>query len=427
MFGTLKIASRDLTTPYFSLLPSCVSLRIAMPNIGALPVSADHASEGTSSSESPPLTSTIELAVVIPTFNERENIFVLVPAVEKALLATQWELIFVDDNSPDGTAECIRRLAATDRRIRVLERIGRRGLSSACIEGMLATPAPYIAVMDADLQHDERVLPKLLELMKSEHLDLVVASRNVGGGSREGFSSWRLWLSSMGSRIGRLVYQSEVSDPMSGFFLIDRAFFRQVVHGLSGAGFKILVDLLASSPRPIRIGEVPYHFRRRQLGESKLDVRVELEYLYLILDKAIGRIVPTRFVLFVLVGSAGLLIHLSTLGLLYGWGKTSFKIAQLVATIVAMTFNFLLNNIVTFRDRRLRGRRLAIGILTFYAACSVGAVINISFAQSLFHLGLTWYLAGIAGMAVSSVWNYSVNLVLTWRRNSSSAASAMRS
>jgi dolichol-phosphate mannosyltransferase len=411
---------QQLTLNLFSYPLSCVSLRIAMPDTGALPVSADNPPEGTAGSESQPLTSPIELGVVVPTFNERENIPVLVLALHKALAAIQWELIFVDDNSPDGTAEYIRRLAATDRRIRVLERIGRRGLSSACIEGMLATPAPYIAIMDADLQHDEHVLPKLLELMKSEHLDIVVASRNVAGGSRETFSSWRLWLSSMGSRIGRLVYQCEVSDPMSGFFLIDRAFFRQIADRLSGAGFKILVDLLASSSRPIRIREVPYHFRRRQRGESKLDVRAELEYLYLILDKTIGRIVPARFVLFVLVGSAGLLIHLSTLGLLYGWEKTSFKIAQLVATIVAMTFNFLLNNVVTFRDRRLRGWQLAVGLFTFYSACSLGAVINLSFAQFLFHLGLAWYLAGLAGMAVSSVWNYGVNLILTWRRNSSS-------
>jgi dolichol-phosphate mannosyltransferase len=389
-----------------------------MPETGALPISPDHRLESPSISESGPLLSPIELAIVVPTFNERENVSMLVPALETALQAIQWELIFVDDNSPDGTAECIRRLAATDRRIRVLERIGRRGLSSACIEGMLATAAPYIAIMDADLQHDERVLPKLLELMKTEHLDLVVASRNVAGGSQEGFSSWRLWLSATGSRIARLVYRSEVTDPMSGFFLVDREFFRQAVHRLSGTGFKILVDLLASSPRPARLKEVPYHFRRRQLGESKLDARVELEYLYLIVDKAIGRVVPTRFVLFVLVGSAGLLIHLSTLGLLYDWGKTSFKAAQLAGTIVAMTFNFLLNNVVTFRDRRLRGRRLAVGLFTFYAACSLGAVINLSFAQFLFHLGVPWYLAGLTGMAVSSVWNYGVNLILTWRRNS---------
>lgn len=400
---------------------------INMVATAALPVSAAREFESTSASESQPRALPIELAVVVPTFNERDNISLLVPALEKALPAIQWELIFVDDNSPDGTGECIRRLAATDRRIRVLERIGRRGLSSACIEGMLATPAPYIAVMDADLQHDERVLPKLLELMKSEDLDIAVASRNLAGGSCEGFSAWRLWLSSMGSRMGRLVCRSEVSDPMSGFFLVNRAFFRQTAHRLSGAGFKILVDLLASSPRPVRVGEVPYHFRRRQLGESKLDVRAELEYLYLILDKTIGRIVPTRFVLFVLVGSAGLVIHLSTLGQLYGWEKTSFKVAQLAGTIVAMTFNFLLNNVVTFRDRQLRGWRLASGLLTFYAACSLGAVINVSFAQSLFHLGFAWYVAGLAGMAVSSVWNYGVNLVLTWRRNSSSAASATRS
>ncbi len=169
--------------------------------------------------------------------------------------------------------------------------------------------------------------------------------------------------------MGRLVYHADVSDPMSGFFLVDRAFFRQVVHRLSGTGFKILLDLLASSRRPIRVGEVPYHFRSRQLGESKLDVRVELEYLYLILDKVIGRFVPIRFVLFVLVGSAGLLIHLSTLGLLYDWGKTSFRVAQLAGTIIAMTFNFLLNNAVTFRDRRLRG--MAITCRALYVLCGL--------------------------------------------------------
>jgi dolichol-phosphate mannosyltransferase len=322
----------------------------------------------------------------------------------------------VDDHSPDGTADQVRTVAATNRRIRVLERIGRHGLSSACIEGMLATPARYIAVMDADMQHDESVLPRMLERIKSEHLDVVVASRNAPGGSMGEFSNRRVWLSAFGARISRWVCHCDVSDPMSGFFIVDRSFFERIAPRLTGTGFKLLVDLLASSPTPVRIGEVPYHFRMRQRGESKLDINVELEYLYLLVDKTIGGLLPTRFALFVLVGSLGLLVHLGILGMLYTRLGVGFAVSQVTATAVAMTFNFILNNIVTFRDRRLRGWRIATGLLTFYAACSLGAFINVAFARSLLRVGVPWYLAGIAGIAISSVWNYGVNTILTWRR-----------
>jgi dolichol-phosphate mannosyltransferase len=358
----------------------------------------------------------VELAVVIPTYNERENVPILLAALENTLVGTEWEVIFVDDNSPDGTAECLRRVALTNRRVRVLERIGRRGLSSACIEGMLATPAPYVAVMDADLQHDESILPKMLQRIKSDGLDVVIASRNIIGGSMGDFAQDRVWLSNLGTRVSRLVCGCAVSDAMSGFFLVKRSFFQEVVQRLTGTGFKILVDLLASSKRPVRVGEVPYCFRNRQRGESKLDVNVELEYLFLLVDKVIGGVVPTRFVLFVLVGSLGLLIHLGILGVLYYWAHGSFMISQAIATVVAMTFNFLLNNVVTFRDRRLSGWRLLAGLFTFYLACSIGALINVSFAQFLFQSHVPWYIAGISGIAISSVWNYGVNTILTWRR-----------
>ncbi len=357
----------------------------------------------------------LELAVVVPTYNERENVVLLLAALHKALADSEWEVIFVDDNSPDGTAEHIRAIAATNRHIRVLERIGRRGLSSACIEGMLATPAPYIAVMDADLQHDESMLPSMLEQLKSRHLDVVVASRNVAGGSMGEFSRRRIRLSNLGSRISRWVCRCEISDAMSGFFIVRRAFFQEVAARLTGSGFKILVDLLGSSMRPVRLTEMPYRFRKRERGESKLDVNVELEYLYLVIDKIVGDVVPTRFVLFVLVGSLGVLIHLCVLALLYVEAHVSFVFSQVAATWFAMTFNFLLNNIVTFRDRRLHGWRILGGLLTFYLACSVGALINVSFAQRLFQATIPWYLSGIAGIAISSVWNYGINSVWTWR------------
>ena len=359
----------------------------------------------------------IELAIIVPTYNERENVNAVVDALESTMAGVPWEVIFVDDHSPDGTAECVREIASRDRRVRLIERIGRRGLSGACIEGMLATPAPYMAVMDADRQHDESILPKMLEHIRKNHLDVVVASRNVPGGSMGKFAKRRVWLSNLGSRISRLVCHCDVSDPMSGFFIVERNYFHLVASRLTGTGFKILVDILASSPRQVRVAEVPYQFRSRQYGESKLDVNVELEYLFLLVDKVIGHLVPTRFVIFVMVGFLGLLVHLGVLGLFFRILGDTFAVSQTIATLVAMTSNFLLNNVVTFRDRRLRGKRLITGLMTFYAACSIGALMNISFANFLHGARFPWYLAGIAGTAISSVWNYGVNTIITWRRS----------
>lgn len=357
-----------------------------------------------------------ELAVVVPTFNERENVAPLLEALERTLVGIAWEAIFVDDDSPDGTAGEVRRTARTDPRVRVLQRVGRRGLSSACIEGILSTSAPYIAVIDGDMQHDEKVLPEMLRLARTGCYDVIVGSRRAEGGSMGDFAASRVRLSDLGSRISGFVCRCRVSDPMSGFFLVTQEFFQTVVRHLTGTGFKILVDILASARRPVRVAEVPYRFKNRQRGVSKLDVNVELEYLFLLADKFAGGTIPTRFVIFVLVGSLGFLVHIGVLTALHFGSHASFVAAQTAATFTAMTFNFLLNNVVTFRDRRLRGWRLLSGLMLFYAACSLGALINVSFASQLVRAGIPWLLAGVCGMAISSVWNYAVNTVLTWRR-----------
>ena len=315
-----------------------------------------------------PKTALLELSVVIPTYKERQNVAPLIAALEAALQGVNWEVIFVDDHSPDHTADAVRALALSNPRVRIIERVGRRGLSSACIEGMMASPAPYLAVMDADMQHDETVLPEMLRLLQSENLDIVVASRRAAGGSMGEFAQKRVRLSDLGSRVSKLVCHCDVTDPMSGFFMVDSRFFRASVSRLTGTGFKLLVDILASSSTPPRIAEVPYRFRNRFAGESKLDVNVELEYLFLILDKLVGRYIPTRFVLFVGVGSLGLLIHLSILSIFHLFDAAAFSTGQAVATISAMMFNFFLNNLVTFRDRKLKGFALLRGIFVFYAA-----------------------------------------------------------
>ncbi len=357
-----------------------------------------------------------ELAVIIPTLNEIENIDPIVARLDAVLKGVDWEVVFVDDDSQDGTAEHVRELGAKRPDVRVLHRIGRSGLASACIEGMLATSAPYLAVMDADLQHDESLLPEMLALVKRENLDIVVGSRNVGTGSMGEFAAHRQALSRLGARFSTLVCRCELTDPMSGFFLLRRQFFESVVRRLSGIGFKILVDLLASAQAPVRLRELPYRFRNRERGESKLDFNTALEYFLLLADKLFGEVIPARFLAFALVGSFGVVIYLSILGLLYRRAGMPFIEAQGVATVFAMTMNFLLNNMLTFRDLRLRGWNVLKGLATFYLACTVGSVANIALADFCMNRGLPWYLAAVIGLMVGSVWNFGVTSVITWRR-----------
>jgi dolichol-phosphate mannosyltransferase len=359
-------------------------------------------------------TAELELSIVVPTFNERANVRELLDRLHAVLPSTVFEVVFVDDDSPDGTADVIRQIARTAPLVRVIQRIGRRGLASAGLEGMLSSSAPYIAIMDADLQHDESVLPVMIEKIRSGQYDLVVGSRNVQGGGMGAFARERVALSQLGRRISQLVSQCELSDPMSGFFILTRDFFNQVMRRTTGVGFKILLDLVASSPHPVRVAEVPYVFRTRQHGESKLDINVGVEYLYLISDKLVGTWLPLRFVVFCLVGFAGVAVHLGVLWLLYRRMDFSFSAALIAAIIVAMVGNFALNNVLTYRDRRRRGWRLVTGLLLFCAACSVGSVSNYAVAKFLVASGIWWPLASLCGLAIASVWNFGATGIVIW-------------
>lgn len=355
-----------------------------------------------------------ELTVVIPTLNERDNVPLLVEQLNSVLAGISWEAIFVDDDSPDGTADVVRVLARQQPNIRCIHRLGRRGLSSACIEGILASASPYIAVMDGDLQHDPAVLAEMFDKITAERLDIVVASRYLGSGSVGAWERSRVMLSGLAGRLSRVVVRAELTDPMSGFFIIERRAFEGAMRSLSGQGFKILLDLFASAPRPLAFAEVPLTFRLRVHGESKLDTLVAWEYLMLLLQKLVGPAVPVRFLLFSVIGGVGVITHLATLWLTVFVCGAVFAVAQAIATTVAMTGNFLLNNLFTYRDRRLRGRRLFAGLISFYAICAAGAVANVGIATYLFGSNEAWWLAGIAGAAVSAVWNYAMSSIFTW-------------
>ena len=356
----------------------------------------------------------LALSVVAPTFNESKNVLRLIESLEACLGGLAWEIIFVDDNSPDLTAALLREIARTRPHVRCLQRFGRRGLSSAVIEGIASSSAPYVAVIDADMQHDETLLARMLQVISDGDLDLVVGSRYVSGGGISEWSASRRAMSKFATKLSHMVMQFDLTDPMSGFFMVRREAFLAAAPHLSGAGYKILLDFVASSPKPLRHAELPYEFRPRLHGESKLDALVLFEYLFLLLEKTIGRYVPIRFLMFCLVGGSGVLVHLATL--LPAKEFMSFAVAQAVAAIVSMTSNFVLNNFLTYRDVRLRGRRLVAGLFSFYAVCSIGFLANVSFAQLLYERGQAWWVAGTAGVLIGCVWNFGASSIFTWKR-----------
>jgi dolichol-phosphate mannosyltransferase len=356
------------------------------------------------------------LSIVVPTFNERDNVPRLYSKLQAALGGIAWEAVFVDDNSPDRTWEVVRDLARQDGRVRCVRRIGRRGLSGACIEGILASSAPFAAVMDADLQHDETQLPKMLSLLQGGQADLVVGSRYVEGGSADSFDRRRAGFSALATEVAKRALDVSVADPMSGFFMIRRDRFEQLAPQLSTQGFKILLDIVATAHGGLRTVEVPYTFGSRLHGESKLDSMVALDFLGLVLAKFTNDTVSLRFLLFAMVGGTGLFVHLGTLFLGLRLFDLPFAEAQALGAFIAMTSNFILNNFLTYRDQRLKGFAILGGLLAFYLVCSVGLFANVGVAFSVYDKEPIWWLAGAAGALMGVVWNYAMSGLFVWRK-----------
>lgn len=359
----------------------------------------------------------LQLAVVVPVLNEHDNINALLHRLSLVLAGREWEVIFVDDGSTDGTQALIEDLCRTDRRIRLVRRFGRRGLSSAVVEGFLCSTAPVLAVIDGDMQHDEAILPELIDAITNGGAELAVGTRYDGNGSVGDWSSSRARISRWATRIAAPVMRTRLSDPMSGFFAIRRSVLIEAVPALSTTGYKILLDIVASHRRPLIVAEHSYVFRTRTAGDSKLDAMVALQYFELLLDKLIGRYVPVKFILFGAVGAMGAVVHLTTLNLLYIHAHLGFTTSQMVAMLVAMTFNYIINNRFTYRDQRRTSWRWLSGYATFTLACSVGGVANVGIGAAIYDATHhNWWLGGLAGIAVGSVWNYVATRWLIWRK-----------
>jgi len=357
------------------------------------------------------------LSVVVPTYREAANVPALFERLKTTLDGLPWEMIVVDDNSPDGTADVAFAIARRDPRLRCIRRVNRLGLAGAVIEGWLSSSADIVAVIDGDLQHDEKILPKMYAALVAGEGELAIGTRVADEAAPGGLSPARQKLSDLGAWFFRLLAGMSVSDPMSGFFMARRAIVAQLAPRLSPDGFKILVDVVLSAGGRLKIVEVPYVFRPRQAGESKLSPLVGLDFLGLVAHHATGGLLPIRFVLFASIGAIGLVVHLLVLtGLVERFGPQDFAIGQVAATIVAMASNFLLNNEITYRAYRYRGFGMIGGFLLFALLCSVGAIANLDIASWLFRSRSVWWVAGLAGALVSVVWNYAASATFVWRR-----------
>jgi dolichol-phosphate mannosyltransferase len=363
----------------------------------------------------------VRLSVILPTYNEAKNLPVLVPKIVDFLRDVRHEVIVVDDNSPDGTWRVAEELGDRFDEVRVVRRVGRRGLASAVIEGFLAAKGAVFIAADADGQHDFRLLTELLAAVEGG-ADLAIASRYVPGGSVGEWDERRYAMSRLATRLAQRLCRVPVSDPMSGFFAVSRPTFAGALPGLNPVGFKILLDLLVHLPPGTTVREIPLQFGNRLHGESKLSRVVQLQFLEYIYDVTFGRRIPLTLVKYCVVGGLGVIVNAaafliasSLLGPVARTTLRGFSVAVLAATETAIIFNFVLNNIWTFSLARLSGRRLIVGFLQYNAVCALGALAAYAVSGFLFSRGWVGVAAAIAGALVGAIWNYTMSRLFTWR------------
>ena len=357
------------------------------------------------------------ISVVIPTYNESRNIEALYDTLRKALDGHTWELIVVDDHSPDRTSDVVRRMGESHGNVRCIERVQDRGLASAVQWGAQAAHGETIVVMDGDLQHDAFLIPLMCEELRKGS-DIVAASRFLGGGEVEGLSSdARRQLSAWGNRLANIFLGRRLSDPLTGYFATSRKLFLKSIPRMNADGFKIFFDLLFYN-RAAAVREVAFDFQPRLHGESKLQFFVLWLLVCDMASKLTLGLIPPKLVSFMSVGFIGFSVHFSILYAVLGAGS-EFWVAQTVATVCAMTFNFTINNILTYSTNQLRGLAFFKGLLLYSAIASFGIAANVSTAQLTYsHYKSYVWLAALVGIVIDIVWRFVMSSRVIWGRGS---------
>ncbi len=351
----------------------------------------------------------MKISVIVPTYNERENLEELFERIDKSLKNYEYEIVVVDDDSPDRTWEFAQRLSERYS-VKVIRRSDEKGLSSAVIRGFEEAEGDVFVVMDADLQHPPEVIPELLKAIE-DGADIAIASRYVPGGGVKNWYWYRRLISKGAIAIGRLALPKirNVKDPVSGFFALKR----EVVEGvqLNPVGFKILMEVLIKGNYG-KVAEVPFTFGLRKAGESKLGGKTMLNYIRHVYRLMRWEGELDRLIKFTLVGLSGVFVNEGFLWAFVnflGWDKI---LANIPATELAILNNFTWNDLWTFRD--LKRRPLWKRLTSFHIAALTGAVVQWALYAGLVYMGLYYLVANLIGIALSFIVRFLVNRHVTW-------------
>ena len=358
-------------------------------------------------------------SIVLPTYNEANNIKIIINELIKLLEKNYvYEIIVIDDNSPDHTWRIVEEEYINYQNIFCFRRIKKRGLSSAIVDGFMLSKFNNMIVLDSDLQHDLKIIPNIIDKL-SNNFDLVIGSRYINNDSMKDWNFFRRLLSQFATKISNFIQDSITTDPMSGFFGIKKKLFLEVVNQLDIKGYKILLDIVAvlKNKKNFKNIDIPYKFKERIYGESKLTGEILIESLDLIYSKLFGSILPVNFIKFITVGSFGALIHFSILFFLYKFLDYSYSFALICSIEFSIIFNYFLNNIWTFRFVKLFGKQNLIGLIKFNLFSGIGGIIAYLVSQNLYNLDFNWVISSLLGAIVASLWNYNLNKIMTWRVN----------
>ena len=357
------------------------------------------------------------LSIILPTYNESSNIERVINELLTLNTRHKIEIIVVDDDSPDGTSEIVREKAQVEQRIKLIRRVGRSGLASAIKEGLFDASGEYAVVMDSDGQHETKAIINTITYLEKD-IDIVVGSRFHHDAQIKGLSKKRTRGSILANRAARISlggHYTDLTDYMSGFFAIKHDKLLPYIRKVDVEGFKFLFELLAVSKGNLKTKEIPLSFQERNFGKSKLDIAIFWDFLISVLHTITLRILPRRAISFGLVGCTGIVVQLSVTFLIMNLGRQDFTTALPAAVTLAACSNYLINNALTFRHRRLKGKQLINGLGKFLIVSSLPIIANIGLASAAYpYLSNNSNLAQIVGILVAFIWNYAASSKLVW-------------
>lgn len=352
------------------------------------------------------------LSIVIPTYNEGDNIVAIVEEIEKVLREKEYEIIFVDD-STDNTLEKLEYISKEKKQVRYIHRTSEKGLATAVVKGFDESRGNIVAVMDCDLQHPPEILISMLYAIEKKDADIVIPSRFINGGNDGGLNFFRKLISYIARSIGSIFIRKlrAFSDNTSGYFMLKKDVIKNCK--LNPIGWKILMEVLVKGEYN-NVVEVPYEFKARNIGESKMSVKEQINYIRHILRILKGSPEDLRFFYFCMVGFSGVIVNMLIYYLLVAMG-ISLLISAAFSAFSAMISNFILNDLVTWKDRKIGKmyKRITKNIITSL----IGIVINLLILKILvIYVYINYMIANIIGIGCSVIWNYSINNLWTWKK-----------